>query len=194
MLDSVTIARSRKHIEKYYDIEEIGKFPERMKPIALRPRLTSLPSAIDYDVIYEQLMGLNLAVYIPTDFLLDSKRAKYIDPNVKIDRAGREIGIRRLMCINLLKRLESSVASFSITIQRVKSLIDGTITEIDNYEKGSRKIVSARELYEDDFDGDDQNTNFFSGGNRKIDIDLEDRITSWREKLIEDSETLELPP
>lgn len=193
MLDNVTIARSRKHIEKYYNIEEIGKFPERMKPIALRPKLTSLPSAIDYDIIYKQLMGLNLAVYIPTDFLLDSKRAKYIDPNVNIDRAGREIGIRRLMCINLLKRLESSVASFSITIQRVKSLIDETIAEIDNYERGSRKIVSARELSEDDFDGDDQNTNFFSGGTRKIDIDLGDMdYISWREKLVEDSEILEL--
>ncbi len=193
MLDSVTIARSRKHIENYYNIEEIGKFPERMKPIALRPKLTNLPSAIDYDIIYEQLMGLNLAVYIPTDFLLDSKRAKYIDPNVNIDRAGREIGIRRLMCINLLKRLESSVASFNITIQRVKSLIDDKIAEIDNYERGSRKVISARELSENDFDDDDQNTNFFTGGTKKIDIDLGDMdYISWRKKLIEDSETLKL--
>jgi hypothetical protein len=28
VLDSVTIARSRKHIEKYYNAAEIGKFPD----------------------------------------------------------------------------------------------------------------------------------------------------------------------
>lgn len=65
-------------------------------------------------------MKLNLAIYIPTDFLLDSKRAKYVDPGVNIDRAGRENSIRRLMCINLLKRLESSVHSFRITLERIK--------------------------------------------------------------------------
>ena len=112
MLDSVTIARSRKHIKKYYNISAIGKFPKRLKPLTLRPKLTDLPTAIDYDEIYDLLMKLNLAVYVPTDFLLGSKRAKYIDPGINIDRAGRESGTRRLMCINLLKRLESSVYSF----------------------------------------------------------------------------------
>ena len=193
MLDSVTIARSRKHIEKYYNTAEIGKFPERMKPLALRPRLTDLPSAIDYDEIYEQLMKLNLAIYIPTDFLLDSKRAKYVDPSVNIDRAGRENGIRRLMCINLLKRLESSVHSFRITLERVKALIDGTITDIDNYAGGNSKIINTQELSDAEFDVDDTNTSFFENIGKKLDIDLSDMdYVSWREKLQEDSETLEL--
>lgn len=193
VLDSVTIARSRKHIEKYYNTTEIGKFPERMKPIALRPKLTDLQSAIDYDQIYTQLMRLNLAVYIPTDFLLDSRRAKYIDPSVNIDRAGREIGIRRLMCINLLKRLESSVYSFRITLERVQKLIDGTINEIDAYASGSSKIINTQELNDCDFDGDDTNTEFFENNGKKLDIDLADMdYVSWREKLQEDSDTLEL--
>ena len=193
MLDSVTIARSRKHIEKYYNTAEIGKFPERMKPLALRPRLTDLPSAIDYDEIYEQLMKLNLAIYIPTDFLLDSRRAKYIDPSVNIDRAGRENGIRRLMCINLLKRLESSVHSFRITLERVRALIDGTITDIDSYASGSSQIINTQELSDSEFDGDDSNTSFFENTGKKLDIDLADMdFVSWREKLQEDSETLEL--
>ena len=115
-----------------------------MKPLALRPKLTDLPSAIDYDEIYEQLMRLNLAVYIPTDFLLESRRAKYIDPSVNIDRAGREIGIRRLMCINLLKRLESSVYSFRITIDRVRKLINGTIADIDAFTSGGRRLSTHR--------------------------------------------------
>lgn len=193
MLDSVTIARSRKHIEKYYDVEAIGKFPDRLKPIALRPRLTDLSMAIDYDEIYDQLMRLNLAVYIPTDFLLDSKRAKYVDPSKNIDRAGREIGIRRLMCINLLKRLESSVASFSITLGRVRKLIDDTIHQIDDYTDNNNHIIKAQELNESDFDGDDQNTGFFENAGRKIDIDLADMdYISWRNKMTEDSETLQL--
>ncbi|OPG15387.1 helicase-related protein [Ferroacidibacillus organovorans] len=193
VLDSVTIARSRKHIKKYYNTEEIGKFPERMKPISLRPKLTDFPSAIDYDEIYEHLMLLNLSIYVPTDFLLESRRAKYIDPSVNIDRAGRENGIRRLMCINLLKRLESSVASFSITLQRVKNLIDSTIAAIENYERGSRKVISTRELVEGDFDGDDTNTDFFKNDGKKLDIDLADMdYVSWHEKLVADSEILEL--
>ncbi len=193
MLDSVTIARSRKHIEQYYNIEAIGKFPERLKPLALRPKLTDLLNAIDYDEIYDLLMKLNLAVYIPTDFLLDSKRYKYIDSNVNIDRAGREIGIRRLMSINLLKRLESSVVSFRITLDRVRDIINGTIEAIDAYEKGNRKILNTQEIVETDFDGDDRNTTFFGNNTKKIDIDVGDMdYVTWREKLSEDSEILQL--
>lgn len=193
MLDSVTIARSRKHIEKYYNIEAIGKFPERLKPLAKRPKLTDLSNAIDYDEIYDLLMKLNLAVYIPTDFLLDSKRYKYVDSNVNIDRAGREIGIRRLMSINLLKRLESSVVSFRITLDRVRQLINGTIEAIDAYENGNRNIINTQEISETDFDGDDRNTTFFGNNAKKIDIDLGDMdYITWREKLSEDSEILYL--
>jgi SNF2 family DNA or RNA helicase len=193
MLDSVTIARSRKHIENYYNIAAIGKFPYRSKPLALRPKLTYLPTAIDYDEIYDLLMKLNLAVYVPTDFLLDSKRAKYIDPNVNIDRAGRESGIRRLMCINLLKRLESSVYSFRITLERVKELIDDTIAAIDSYEKGSKKIINTNDISESEFDGDDRNTDFFEDTDKISDIDIADMdYVSWRKKLSEDSEILEL--
>ncbi|MDR0514023.1 MAG: DEAD/DEAH box helicase family protein, partial [Coriobacteriaceae bacterium] len=193
MLDSVTIARSRKHIEKYYNTEAIGKFPERMKPVTLRPRMTDLESAIDYDDIYDHLMKLNLAVYIPTDFLLESRRAKYVDPSKNIDRAGREAGIRRLMCINLLKRLESSVYSFRITLDRVRALIDGTIADIDAYVSGTQRIINTQEFSEDDFDGDDTNTDIFESMGKKMDIDLADMdYISWRAKLAEDTEILEL--
>jgi hypothetical protein len=193
MLDSVTIARSRKHIEQYYNIEAIGNFPKRLKPISLRPKLTDLSNAIDYDEIYDILMRLNLAVYIPTDFLLDSRRHKYIDSKVNIDRAGREIGIRRLMSINLLKRLESSIVSFRITLERVRKLINKTIVAIDEFEKGKKKVLKTQKISENDFDGDDQNTSFFENSSKNIDIDLEDMdYITWREKLIEDSENLQI--
>ena len=192
LLDSVTIAHSRKHIEKYYDIAAIGTFPERMKPITIRPKMTDLESAIDYDNIYDQLMKLNLAVYIPTDFLLESRRAKYVDPDKNIDRAGREIGIRRLMCINLLKRLESSVYSFRITIDRVRALISGTIANIDTYVSGTKRIINTQEIIDTEFDGDDANTEFFEYSGKQLDIDLADMdYISWREKLVEDADILQ---
>jgi len=77
VLDSVTIARSRKHIEKYYDTTDIGKFPTRLKPISLSPALTDLKSAINYNEIFEQLMLLNLSIYTPTHFILPSKMDRY---------------------------------------------------------------------------------------------------------------------
>jgi SNF2 family DNA or RNA helicase len=193
LLDNVTIARSRKHIEKYYDTAAIGKFPDRLTPISLRPPLTDLPTAIDYDEIYGGLMRLNLSVYIPTEFLLDSKRAKYVDPSINIDRAGRETGLRRLMSINLLKRLESSVAAFGITLDHIRSLVDGTISDINHYTGHGQNLLRMQELGESDFDGDDINTEFFEIGGRNIEIDLADMdYITWREKLMEDSEILAL--
>lgn len=194
VLDSVTIARSRKHIEKYYNMSEIGSFPERLKPISLRPRLTDLESAINYAEIYDQLMRLNLSVYIPTDFIFPSQLAKYVDTSRNINRAGREMGIRRLMSINLLKRLESSVESFRLTVGRVKKLIDDTIAEIDAFASGGGSVIDGRELAGDeaDFDDDDRNTDYFASEHR-IRIDLADMdYKSWRDRLSEDAETLEL--
>ena len=107
LLDSVTIARSRKHIQKYYDTSDIGTFPTRLKPISLRPHLTDLKDAINYNEIFEQLMLLNLTIYTPSHFILPSRMEKYAElygdntVNVGFTQASREQGIRRLMAINL---------------------------------------------------------------------------------------------
>ena len=193
VLDSVTIARSRKHIEKYYNMGEIGSFPERLKPISERPKLSDLENAINYSEIYEQLTRLNLAIYIPTDYVFPSKLDKYVDTSKGINRVGREKGIRRLMSINLLKRLESSVASFGLTIGRVKELIDGTIAEIDAYRAGDTVNIQTKALYADsDLDDDDLSTDLFTG-EHSIKIDLADMdYMVWREKLTGDAETLAL--
>lgn len=79
LLDSVTIARSRRHIEKYYNTADIGKFPERLKPISKRPCLTDLDGAINYNQIYELLMSLNLSIYTPSNYIMPSRIAKYMD-------------------------------------------------------------------------------------------------------------------
>ena len=193
VLDSVTIARSRKHIQKYYNTSDIGNFPERLKPISKRPHLTDLGDAINYNQIYELLMQLNLRVYTPTDYIFDSKLDKYVDTSKSINQQGREQGIRRLMSINLLKRLESSVYAFSLTVKRIQDFIGQTVQVIDKYKPGDALLdVVDIEPSEADLDYDDQNTDFFSIG-KKVRIDLADMdYISWRKELAADLENLEL--
>ena len=196
VLDSVTIARSRKHISKYYSTAEIGKFPERLKPISLRPSLTSLKSAINYNQIYEELMKLSLCIYTPSNYIFPSKLDKYMDlthnKGINLTQRGREQGIRRLMSINLLKRLESSVFSFNLTLSRIRELITKTIDAINRFEKYGVSDLDMSEASDNDFDMDDGNTDFFSVG-EKIKINLADMdYRTWREELQTDADILEL--
>ena len=196
LLDSVTIARSRKHIEKYYNTAEIVKFPERKKPISLRPQLTDLDSAINYNQIYGLLMMLSLCIYTPSNYIFPSKMKKYIDiTHNKADnltQTGREQGIRRLMSINLLKRLESSVNSFQLTLKRIESLIDETIKSIDRFEKYGHSDIDMYEASDSEWDIDDNNTDYFTVG-KKVKIDLADMdYKTWRAELEKDAKTLEL--
>lgn len=196
LLDSVTIARSRKHIEKYYDTNEIGKFPERLKPISLRPCLTDLSNAISYNQIYEQLMQLSLCIYTPSNYIFPSRLQKYKDlthnKGENLTQTGRERGIQRLMSINLLKRLESSVNSFQLTLTRIRELIASTIDAIDRFEEYGSADISMYEANADDWDMDDENTELFTVG-RKVRIDLADMDwKSWRKELQQDADVLEL--
>ena len=196
LLDSVTIARSRKHIEKYYDTAEIGDFPSRLPPISLRPRLTDLDGAINYGEIYHLLMSLNLTIYTPSSYIMPSRMAIYIDfahnKGANLTQRGREEGIRRLMGINLLKRLESSVYAFRLTLERIKALINGTIQTIRHYRSGTHMLDLTDLSNVQDFDGDDQNMDFLSVG-KKVRINLEDMdYVSWLRDLEKDAECLDL--
>ena len=197
LLDSVTIARSRKHIEKYYDTAAIGKFPTRLIPDSPRPSLTNRPGAINYNEIYEQLQALSLMIYLPSCFIFDSAKPKYgieEDSGSNLSQLGREKGIHHLMSVGLLKRLESSVHSFRLTLERIKELNEKTIRTIDRYEQ-----VKDADLFEftdlanaaaaeDDEDAGD----LFSVG-RKVKIDLADMdYESWRQYLRKDVENLDL--
>ena len=172
LLDSVTIARSRKHIQSYYDVSDIGSFPERGKPISLRPKLTTLKDAINYHEVFELLSLLNLTIYTPTAFIHPSKLGKYLDEKETENlRKGRERGIQRLMSINLLKRMESSVHSFLLTVRRIYEQMDGTSKTIQAFRegRGSSDLDDMRDLSGTaaEFDGDDQNTDFFSAGKKR---------------------------
>ena len=187
LLDAVTIARSRKHIEKYYDISEIGKFPTRLQPLERRPPLTDLEDAPKFSEIANRLNWLNYSVYTPSNYIQASKLYKYdvdIYEGTGLSISGREKGIRKLMAINLLKRLESSVNSFRLTLKRIKEQIDETIDKIEHHQ-GAYNIVDVYDL-----DITDEEDDLFVGG-KKTKIDLGDMDTlRWRRDLAEDQNTL----
>ncbi len=195
VLDSVTIARSRKHIEQYYDTTDIGKFPERLKPISRAPRLTDLPKAVNFNDIFVSVTELNLAIYTPSDFILPSKLEKYMEVREdgrfgNLSRSGREQGIRQLMSINLLKRLESSVNSFRLTLERIKRYIEATVNAIDELaiKKQVAMVCDYDFSYGLDFD-EREDTVFI--GNKKTKIALEDMdYVQWRGYLAKDLDNL----
>lgn len=194
LLDSVTIARSRKHIEKYYDTADIGKFPTRKKPISLRPVLTNLETATNYNQIYEELSKLSLCIYTPSNYIFPSKIQKYIDlthnKGNELTQIGREQGIRKLMSVNLLKRLESSINSFQLTLQRIYSLINDTVDKINRFEQYGISSIDMYESSDTEWDIDDSNTEYFTVGN-KVQIDLADMdYKTWRAELTSDIEVL----
>ena len=202
VLDAVTIARSRKHIEKYYDTTEIGKFPTRLRPISKRPKLTDLDDAITYKEIANQLDDLNLGVYAPSDYILPSKRAKYeidIDERGKhLGMSGREKGLKKLMAINLLKRLESSVNSFRLTLSRMKEMIDETIEAIDNFLTTRQDVrLTVQSINRFDVQSlerliEDEEDDILIGG-KKTKVALTDMdCRSWKRDLLKDQEILGL--
>ena len=196
VLDAVTIARSRKHIEKYYDTADIGKFPTRLRPISKRPHLTDLDDAITYRDISGQLYDLNLGVYAPSAYILPSKRDKYeIEKDgsgVHLGMSGREKGLKKLMAINLLKRLESSVNSFRLTLDRMKQQIDETLEAINTFLKTRQDIRLSTLTLETMLDGDDSENDFLIGG-KKTRVALADMdCRSWKRDLEADQEILGL--
>lgn len=200
VLDSVTIARSRKHIQKYYDTSDIGTFPKRRTPISLSPKLTDLRTAINYNEIFEQLMLLTLSIYTPTHFIQESKKEKYAEMygdnkvNVGFTQANREQGIRRLTAINLMKRMESSVYSFKLTLTRIKDLIESTINTIENYNKSVSQELELTDITNiEEFDDDDRNNDELFSFGKKMRINLADMdYVSWKASLERDKEVLDL--
>ena len=192
LLDAVTIARSRSHIIKYYNTNDVGKFPERLSPISRRPKLTDLNDAITFADIAEMLNRLNLSIYTPSLFIFESEKDNYgIDyegEGLTVD--GREKGIRKLMAINLLKRLESSVNSFRLTLIRIRDFINDSITAIDKFQESGADTIDVTDFSED-FDTEDSENDPFVGRKSKINLRDMDYV-SWRRDLKADLEVLEL--
>lgn len=196
VLDAVTIARSRKHIQAYYDTSAIGAFPERLRPESLRPGLTDLPGVPGFDELFAHLTSLNLGVYAPLSYVHASQIAKYDEllgggegqnrtggSLGNLGHAGRERGIQKLMTINLLKRLESSVEAFRLTLQKVNSLITASIDTIDSHGTAIQDVsTSFSNLDEGD---DDFDVAPATVGKMSIELDDMDTV-SWRRDLAHD--------
>ena len=200
LLDGVTIARSRKHIEKYYDTQDIGSFPERLKPISLQCPLTDRADVIGYNEIFKRLMGMEMAVYKPFAYILDTRIAKYealYDTFVqgglsRLRQADREQSLQTLMTINLLKRLESSVEAFRLTLGALRGRFEGVLKQIRNHEKTGApgSIDDAAAAYADEEDEEDAGEGD-AGVGGKIKIDLADMdLTRWKGDLERDLATV----
>jgi SNF2 family DNA or RNA helicase len=191
LLDSLTIARSRKHITAYYDTSNIGKFPNRNKPISISCSLTQ-DGSVTYSEIAEMLGRLNLSVYTPLKYLLPSKKEKYAEQYDKQTKGGkltqidRETNLKTLMRINLLKRIESSIDSFRITTLGILEQIRNTIKAISK--EGIEDFTAINfDTQDENFDwenqwGDEEN---LIGKKVKVHVADLDR-TQWKEDLEED--------
>lgn len=194
VLDQVTVARSRRHIQRYYDVSAIGPFPERKKPISVYPKLSTLEHGPTYSEIADSLNLLTLAVYVPSQYVLPSAAYKYDSENGNLTNRGRETGVRRLMAANLLKRLESSVSSFRLTLERVLSVMNACLGTIEAFKEtgastSSVNIAAYQEGF--DFDADDSEVMDFSvGGKTRYDLrDLDWK--SWERDVRDDVQTIE---
>lgn len=196
LLDSVTIARSRKHITKYYDTKDIGNFPERKTPLSFRPALVT-DGSVNYSEVFAKLDELELSVYTPTEFILSSRQQKYAalfddnKVNTGFTQTNRERGIRRLMAINILKRMESSVYSFRLTVARVRASIAAVLDKIYRYTQhrlANAQIETGADIDSTDFDMEEE---IFNVG-KKVPISLADMdIVSWGNSLQRDKERLD---
>ena len=193
LLDSVTIARSRKHIEKYYNEVNLGSFPERLAPKSYRPDLTNLED-IDFNTLFEYIDKLNLQIYTPLKFVQKSRLIKYVDLDSSQGKTweNRETGRNVLMITNLLKRAESSIYAFRETVERLDNLIVDTMNNIDRFEQGRSTNFSFGRIVEqiNEIDDNDNDSDYTVGKDLKIELGDMDRI-SWRQKLHEDHQVLE---
>ncbi len=195
LLDSVTIARSRKHIETFYDTTEIGKFPERLKPLSFHCPLTTRTDVMSLNEIVAQLSLLKLAVYAPISYVLPSRIPKYealYDTEVgsgrsRFRQADRERSLQALMTINLLKRLESSVEAFRLTLRSLADNLNGTLKAIGEFERsGGAQEVTDYTGHLAEFDEEDEDLSGlgdFTVG-KKVQINLADMdVQSWQHDL-----------
>jgi superfamily II DNA or RNA helicase len=164
LLDAVTIARSRRHITTFYDTKEIGEFPTRRKPLSFHWRLTSRTDVMGFNQIFLELAALKLGVYMPVSYILPSRVSKYeeiYDTEVsggggKLKQRDRELSLRSLMTVNLLKRLESSVAAFRLTLGKLQRFHLSTLARIENYRRtGQSGTVTDPSVAFDDAEPDE---------------------------------------
>jgi len=193
LLDLLTIARSRKHIEKYYDMTEIGKFPERLVPINIKADIDTEGRFPALESINRDIRLLNLSAYAPLKYVLPHKAEEY---SRKYDRkvAGgsvfrqvdREQSLIHLMRVNLFKRMESSINSFTMTLGKLLGEVNGLIEKIANHNN-----TAVEEFGIEEIEIEDEAFLPYAVG-KKVKVLIQDMDTvRWTQELEEDREILE---
>jgi len=192
LLDLLTIARSRKHIEKYYGISETGRFPERLKPINIKSDVDRAGEFRSIREINMEIRRLNLAAYAPLRYVLPQKQEAYDKKYSTRIRGGegffrqvdREESLIHLMRVNVLKRMESAVSSFALTVERQLKDVEATLRRIENHDP------EIEELEIEDVDIDDPVFESLLVG-RKVKVLLTDvDLIKWKQDLVEDRNRL----
>ena len=193
LLDTLTIARSRKHIEKYYDLAEIGEFPNRLDPINESSDIDINKEFPTLNEINNEIERLNLSVFSPFLYILPQKREDYAkkydiaigEGKSVFKQTDREKSLIQLMRINLLKRMESSIHSFKLTIEKLLFKINKTLEKIDNISEYNEDIdISLIDPEEDEYD------ELMFGKKTKVLLQDMDLI-KWKQDLKLDKEKLE---
>ena len=194
LLDTVTIARSRKHIEKYYNMDEIGRFPTRLTPENQYPDIDELDEFPAIGEINNLIKKLTLCVYSPLGYVLPEKRRAYAEKydmkvgihNSVFRQTDREQNLVGLMRVGILKRLESSINSFALTVEKILYKIDKTIEAV---ELSQFDYDAERDINEIDID-DPEYENLMFGNNVKVLLQDMDLI-KWKQDLLADKDKLE---
>jgi SNF2 family DNA or RNA helicase len=192
LLDLLTIARSRKHIEKYYGTADTGRFPERLKPINIKPDVDLSGEFRSIREINNEIRRLTLAAYAPLRYVLPHRQAAYDAKYSTTIRGGqsffrqvdREESLVHLLRVNVLKRMESAVPSFSLTIERQLADVTATLVRLDNQDDDIEEI----DIAEVDID-DPAFESLLVGRKVKVLLQDVDRVR-WRQDLIEDRNRL----
>jgi Helicase conserved C-terminal domain/SNF2-related domain len=207
LLDSVTIARSRRHITTFYDTKEIGEFPSRRKPFSFHCKLTDRPDVMGFNDIFLQLTALKLGVYTPVSYILPSRLPKYEDiydtevsgGGGRLRQKDRELSLRSLMTVNLLKRLESSVQAFRLTLRRLQQIHLSTLARIESFRRTGQggaftDLSTAFDNAEPDEDVELLDPDEFPSDQQtsgKVTIQLEDMdLPSWERDLNADLDVI----
>ena len=194
LLDLVTIARSRKHIEKYYNVKEIGKFPERMEPLNIKSDIDLAGEFPKLEEINKEIMRLKLAAYSPLSYVLPNKKDQYskkYDIEVKggvsvFKQTDRENSIIHLMRASILKRMESSIHSFGLTIAKVLKQVDSLIEKLEKDNDNYNPTVNINDINIEDSDLD----NLLIGNKVKVLLQDVDKI-KWKQDLEYDRDRLQ---
>ena len=192
LLDELSIARSRKHIEKYYPdvVTELGGFPKREKPLAIYPTTDLQNKFPSFEQLNKEISKYQLALFNPSKYLLpECQNLPAYQSKVKnFSQAEREYYLIGMMKVNFLKRMESSIHAFALTMERTVDKIDALVNKLEHFIANQDK---SEFIIDDIENGDDEELNDAFSVGKKIVFQLQHlNCNDWLKDLKQDREQL----